>query len=88
MAADDAHACESHQMMLAAAVVAAACLAAQSPNAFEQDFDFAVRKTAGTYAYFDAKATRWSDVAGLYRSDLRAVKTARRVHCPARTRRR
>jgi hypothetical protein len=62
-------------MMLAAAVVAAACLAAQTSNAFEQDFDFAVRKTAGTYAYFDAKATRWSDVPALYRADLRAVKT-------------
>jgi C-terminal processing protease CtpA/Prc len=46
---------------------------ARTPTEFEQDFDFVTRRIAATYAYFDAKATRWSDVPELYAADLRRV---------------
>ena len=42
---------------------------------FRQDFDYAFREIGTTYAYFDAKATSWSDVPRLYADDLQAVKT-------------
>jgi C-terminal processing protease CtpA/Prc len=61
--------------MMLAAVAAASCLDAQTSNAFEQDFDEAVRRIAATYAYFDAKATRWNEVPASYRADLRRVKS-------------
>ena len=63
------------KIALATAVLAASCLAAQTSNAFEEDFDAAVRKIAETYADFDAKATRWNEVAALYRADLHNVTT-------------
>jgi C-terminal processing protease CtpA/Prc len=61
--------------MMLAAVVGASCLDAQTSNAFDHDFDVAVRSIAATYAYFDAKATRWSDVPAAYRADLGGVKS-------------
>jgi carboxyl-terminal processing protease len=42
---------------------------------FKQDFDFAWREIASTYAYFDDKATVWQDVPSVYKSDLEAVST-------------
>ncbi len=42
---------------------------------FIQDFDYASREIGSTYAYFDAKATSWSDVPRLYRADLQRVTT-------------
>lgn len=42
---------------------------------FRQDFDYAFREIGTTYAYFDAKATSWSDVPRLYADDLQGVKT-------------
>ena len=53
------------EIALAAAVMSASCLAAQTSNAFEKDFEEAVARIAATYAYFDAKATRWNDVLAL-----------------------
>jgi C-terminal processing protease CtpA/Prc len=50
-------------------------LLAQSPADFQQDFEFATRAIDEQYAYFDAKATRWSDIPGAYAERLRAVKT-------------
>jgi C-terminal processing protease CtpA/Prc len=58
-----------------AGVAALASLAAQTAGEFQQDFDTAVRRIASSYAYFDIKATRWSDVAGLYGPDLGRVTT-------------
>ena len=40
---------------------------------FEKDFGFVCQQVASTYAYFDAKATSWSDVPRLYDRDLRRV---------------
>ena len=63
-------------MMFAAGVVVASpasCIVAQTPTEFEEDFDVATRRIAATYAYFDAKATRWSDVPERYAADLRSV---------------
>lgn len=63
-------------MIFAAGVVVASttpCILAQTPTEFEQDFDFGIRRIAATYAYFDAKATRWIDVPELYAADLRSV---------------
>jgi len=33
------------------------------------------QEVASTYAYFDVKATRWSDIPLLYRSDLAKVRS-------------
>ena len=48
---------------------------AQAPAEFQQDFEFATKAIAEEYAYFDAKATRWAEVPGLYAEQLRNVKT-------------
>ncbi len=50
-------------------------LAGQTAGDFQQDFDAAVRRIASSYAYFDTKATRWSDMADLYGPDLQRVTT-------------
>jgi C-terminal processing protease CtpA/Prc len=49
----------------------------QSPTKddFNQDFDYAWRRIASTYGYFDAKATSWSDVPRLYNGELQRVTT-------------
>jgi C-terminal processing protease CtpA/Prc len=47
----------------------------QSKDDFKQDFDYAWRRIASTYAYFDAKATSWTAVPRLYDSDLQRVTT-------------
>lgn len=39
------------------------------------DFETAWQEVASTYAYFDVKATRWSDIPLLYRSDLARVRS-------------
>jgi len=59
--------------MLVAGIVCASSLAAQTANEFQQDFGVAVERIGTLYAYFDAKATRWDDVASLYAADTRAV---------------
>jgi len=59
--------------MFAVGLAGASCLIAQTPNEFQQDFDFAISRIGATYAYFDAKATRWDDVPELYAADLRRV---------------
>lgn len=61
--------------MLAAAIASASCLAAQTTSDFQSDFDVAIESIAATYAYFDAKATRWDDVSALYAADLHAVES-------------
>jgi carboxyl-terminal processing protease len=61
--------------MLAVGIGGASCLIAQTPNEFQQDFDVACTRIAATYAYFDVKATRWTDVPALYAADLRGVKS-------------
>ena len=48
-------------------ITALTALTAQTKNEFQQDFDSAWRELASTYAYFDAKATAWTDVSGLVR---------------------
>ena len=53
----------------------ASALLAQSPGGFQEDFDVAIREIASTYAYFDTRATRWSEMPALYANDIRAVKT-------------
>ena len=58
-----------------AATIAAACLMAQTESDFQQDFDVALRRIGNTYAYFDTKATRWSELPSLYAADIRDVKT-------------
>jgi C-terminal processing protease CtpA/Prc len=61
--------------LLAVGMAGASCLVAQTSNDLKHDFDVAVSRVAATYAYFDTKATRWSDVPALYASDLRVVKS-------------
>jgi len=48
-------------------------LSAQTTDEFRQEFDFAIREVSANYAYFDHKATRWSDVPALYAADLQQV---------------
>jgi hypothetical protein len=59
----------------AAAIASAVCLMAQTQSDFQQDFDVAIRRIGNTYAYFDLKATRWSELPSLYAADLMDVKT-------------
>lgn len=47
----------------------------QTTLEFHEDFDAAVSRIASTYAYFDTRATRWSDVPALYATDLKRVTT-------------
>lgn len=61
--------------MLAVGIGGAFCLIAQTPNELQQDFDVAIKRIAATYAYFDARATRWNDVPALYAADLQGVKS-------------
>jgi C-terminal processing protease CtpA/Prc len=63
--------------ILAVGTTAFLCAAGQSPTQddFSQDFDFAWRTFASTYAYFDLKATAWNDVPRLYSADLQRVTT-------------
>jgi C-terminal processing protease CtpA/Prc len=61
--------------MLAVGIAGAFCLIAQTPNELQQDFDVAIKRIAATYAYFDARATRWNDVPALYAADLQGVKS-------------
>jgi C-terminal processing protease CtpA/Prc len=42
-------------------MIGASCLSAHTSNDFQQDFDTALERIAASYAYFDAKATRWND---------------------------
>lgn len=42
---------------------------------FDHDFATAWQEVASTYAYFDVKATRWSDIPLLYRADLAKVRS-------------
>lgn len=58
---------------LAIGITALSGLAAQTRDEFRQDFDLAIRRIASTYAYFDVKATGWSDVPNLYAADLERV---------------
>jgi C-terminal processing protease CtpA/Prc len=46
-----------------------------TPQQFQQDFEFLCSEVGSNYAYFDTKATRWNDVPGLYRDDLKRVTT-------------
>ena len=50
-------------------------LAGQPKGEFEQDFDTAIESIGSTYAYFNVKATKWSEVPKLYAADLQRVKT-------------
>src|SRR5262245_13514792 len=59
--------------ILIAALGGSSCLIAQTSNDFQHDFDVAIGTIAPTYAYFDAKATRWDDVPALYAADVRDV---------------
>ena len=61
--------------MLAVGIGGASYLIAQAPNEIQQDFNVAIERIAATYAYFDAKATRWNDVAALYAADVQSVKS-------------
>jgi C-terminal processing protease CtpA/Prc len=61
--------------MLALGIGGASCLIAQTSNEFQQDFDVAIKRIAATYAYFDKKATRWSEVPTLYAADSQGVKS-------------
>jgi carboxyl-terminal processing protease len=56
-------------------MLGASCLSAQTSNDFREDFDTAIQRIAASYAYFDAKATRWHDMPALYAGDLRDVKS-------------
>jgi C-terminal processing protease CtpA/Prc len=58
---------------LAIGITALSCLAAQTRDEFRQDFDLAIRRIASMYAYFDLRATRWTDVPNLYGADLQRV---------------
>ncbi len=60
--------------ILAAGLAWTSCLFAQSQSDYQQDFDVAIREIAANYAYFDAQA-HWNDVASLYATDLRSVKS-------------
>lgn len=62
---------------LALGIAALLSLSAQSltKDEFRQDFDTAWRSIGSTYAYFDAKATAWTDVPQLYAGDLQQVAT-------------
>lgn len=62
-------------LLLASMMMWSSSLLAQTPADFQQDFEFATKAIAEEYAYFDAKATRWGDVPGLYAEQLRNVKT-------------
>jgi len=46
-----------------------------SAAGFRADFETAWREVAATYAYFDLKATRWSEIPRLYGADLERVRT-------------
>jgi C-terminal processing protease CtpA/Prc len=60
------------------ALGAAAPEPAELPHgSFEEDFQAACREIGSTYAYFDRKATRWSDVPRLYAPDLARVSNKR-----------
>jgi carboxyl-terminal processing protease len=61
--------------LLAAGMVWASCLFAQSPGDLQQDFETATREIGANYAYFDAKGTRWGAVPGLYAAESRNVKS-------------
>ena len=50
-----------------------------SHESFEEDFQFAWRQIGSTYAYFDRKATRWSEVPRLYAADLSRVRNKREL---------
>jgi C-terminal processing protease CtpA/Prc len=56
-------------------LICSSSLLAQTPADFQQDFEFATKAIAEEYAYFDAKATRWAEVPGLYAEQLRSVRT-------------
>ena len=44
---------------------------------FDEDFKFAWKSIGSDYAYFDRKATHWSDIPRLYQRDLASVRTKR-----------
>lgn len=44
---------------------------------FSEDFETAWQKVGSTYAYFDVKSTRWSEIPALYRSDLSKIRSRR-----------
>src|SRR5882724_8114077 len=44
-------------------------------NPFVEDFNYAWQEIGSTFAYFDARATVWSDIPRLYKRDLQQVKT-------------
>ena len=48
-------------------------LAGPQRSPWAADFRFACEHISSSYAYFDVKATRWSDVPGLYENDLANV---------------
>jgi C-terminal processing protease CtpA/Prc len=64
-------------IILALGTAALSGAARQGPaqDDFKQDFDFAWRQIASTYAYFDTKATSWADLPRLYNDDLLLVST-------------
>jgi C-terminal processing protease CtpA/Prc len=63
--------------LFALSLTALLSAANQNPTTddFKQDFDYAWRRVGSMYAYSDAKATSWSEVPRLYRSELQAVTT-------------
>jgi carboxyl-terminal processing protease len=62
-------------VILTAGLAWTSCLFAQTQSDYQQDFDVAINEIAANYAYFDTKATHWSDVSSLYATDLRGVKS-------------
>jgi hypothetical protein len=62
--------------VLVGALVSLAAAGLQpADQGFKEDFETAWQEVASTYAYFDVKATRWSDIPLLYRSDLAKVRS-------------
>src|SRR5688572_11563197 len=55
---------------LAVTIAASFSLFAQTKDDFEQDFELALRRISATYAYFDRKATNWSEMSTLYSANV------------------
>ncbi len=62
-------------LLLGALAASAPLQAAPADEGFRADFATAWRAVATTYAYFDLKATRWSEIPQLYGPDLERLQT-------------
>lgn len=64
-------------LLVGALVSLGAAGSQQTDPGFNNDFETAWQEVASAYAYFDVKATRWSDIPLLFRSDLARVRSKR-----------